>query len=176
MTMMPFYLVNRELAVNETRVITLTAPILQNRQLVLPVDEYGFTELYCTENGCDCRRVMINVFSRHAEAHVATISHGFEPPDDKDDYFGQTFLDPLNRQSSYSTALLDLFVSLLKSDESYRQRLERHYQIFKEAIADPAHPCQPYVRMLNGDEDTGPNVMRQLPKRSTRNQKKKRRR
>lgn len=139
----------RELAARETRTVTITAPILELGRLILQADEYGFDELYCVEQGCDCRRVIINVLARHAQAHVATINHAFDPPSHDYDPPEQTFLDPLNRQTEWSEALLDIFVNLVLKDESYRQRLMRHYRIFKEAVNDPAHPCH---RIIGGAE------------------------
>ena len=143
---MRFGLFFRELAERETRAVTLTVPIQHDGRLVLPANEYGFEELYCVERKCDCRRVMINVLARHGRDHLATINHGFDPPTHDYDPSDQTFLDPLNRQSQWSQALLDMFMNLLLADPAYRQRLLRHYLLFKEAVADPAHPCQRFVR------------------------------
>ena len=154
MSMMPFNFVFRELAEQETAIYTLAAPMVEKGRLILPADEYAFTESYCVEEGCDCRRVMINVLARYAGAHVATINYAFDPPTEDDIITDQTFLDPLNPQSDGSPALLDLFLNLLHSDENYRQRLERHYRIFKEAVADPAHPCQQYFA-INPELDRG---------------------
>jgi len=146
MSMMRFGLFFRELAERETRTLTLTAPVRQHGRLVLPADEYGFDELYCVERKCDCRRVMINVLARYARAQVATINHAFDPPTHDYDPPDQTFLDPLNRQSEWSRALLDIFTNLVLADPAYRQRLLRHYLLFKEAVADPTHPCQRFLR------------------------------
>ncbi|MGA2441650.1 MAG: hypothetical protein ABSH08_11870 [Tepidisphaeraceae bacterium] len=155
MSMMRLGLFFRELAERETRTVILKAPALQYGRLVLPADEYGFDELYCVERACDCRRVMINVLARHARAHVATINHAFDPPSHDYDPPDQTFLDPLNRQSEWSDALLDIFVNVVLADSAYRQRLLRHYNLFKEAVADPSHPCQRFVRESELEEDGG---------------------
>ena len=42
-------------------------------------------------------------------------------------------LDPLNPQSEYSGALLNLFQEVLAADPEYVQRLQRHYKMFKSA-------------------------------------------
>jgi hypothetical protein len=47
------------------------------------------------------------------------------------------YLDPLNPQTKYSSALLNLFRFLLQSPD-YVERLKRHYQMFRESI-DTAH-------------------------------------
>jgi hypothetical protein len=144
MSMMRFGLLFRELAARETR----TASVFERSPLTgnLPVDEYGFDESYCTEPGCDCRRVIINVLARHAQAHVATINHAFERPAKGAVVDEQTFLDPLNRQSPLAPALLELFENVVLADPAYRQRLEAHYHLFKSVVDDPAHPAQRQLR------------------------------
>jgi tetratricopeptide (TPR) repeat protein len=132
MSMMRFGLLHRELAERETR----TVKVLERSPLTgnLPVDEYGFDELYCTDRGCDCRRVVISVLARHARRHVATINHAFEKPARNHLVHEQTFLDPLNKQSELAPALLELFVKIVLADPEYRRRLERHYRLFKKVV------------------------------------------
>ena len=43
------------------------------------------------------------------------------------------FLDPLNPQTPYSPALLNLFRFLLKSPD-YARRIQRHYEIFRQTL------------------------------------------
>jgi hypothetical protein len=45
-----------EVAAQETRVITAQGHAL------LPDGEYGLVEFFCTEPGCDCRRVMFSIY------------------------------------------------------------------------------------------------------------------
>ena len=46
-----------DLGPKETRwIVTVDDP-------VLPADRYGLVEMYCDENGCDCRRVFLSVYS-----------------------------------------------------------------------------------------------------------------
>ncbi|MCL6501701.1 MAG: hypothetical protein K6T86_03375 [Pirellulales bacterium] len=42
-------------------------------------------------------------------------------------------LDPLNPQTRYSYAFLDLFQFIIE-DQLYVDRLKRHYQMFKDAL------------------------------------------
>tara|TARA_B110000037_G_scaffold167729_1_gene190007 strand:- start:7105 stop:7608 length:504 start_codon:yes stop_codon:yes gene_type:complete len=44
----------------------------------LPVGEYTFIDTYCTDNSCDCRKTIIQIF--HVKKHVATVSYGWESP------------------------------------------------------------------------------------------------
>jgi len=48
------------------------------------------------------------------------------------------YLDPLNPQSKYSSALLNLFRFLVQSPE-YVARLQRHYQMFRESVDKRDH-------------------------------------
>lgn len=104
----------------------------------LPQDTYGLVELFCVEEGCDCRRVILNVHSERTMEHLATINFAFDPDDD----MRGPFLDTLNRQSELSLPLLDLVREVLEQDAGYVQRLERHYRMFKAALADPANPAR----------------------------------
>ena len=53
----PFYELFPELAPRETRSVTI------KNDPSLPDGEYGLIEAYCNEPGCDCRRVMFNIFT-----------------------------------------------------------------------------------------------------------------
>ena len=114
----------REVAMQETRYVTV------NSHETLPVDQYVFYELYCVKPGCDCRNVILNVTGR-AGGHLATINHSLDPDGFKDIDMPQTFLDPINKQSRYSEALLELFHEIVL-DEVYHQRLEQHLALIKE--------------------------------------------
>jgi hypothetical protein len=103
-----------EVGARETRSVTVT-----HRQ-DLPDGEYGFLELYCDEAGCDCLRVVIDVLRPETgwSKIWATIGYGWESLDfylkwggaasDPTEVKGP-YLDRLNPQSKYSSALLDLF-------------------------------------------------------------------
>jgi hypothetical protein len=104
----------------------------------LPADTYGLVESYCGDPDCDCQRVMLNVVSKkHPErGYLASICHGF----DREDEMAGPFLDPLNPQSELAEALLE-HVQFVLLDEDYIARLQRHYAMFKEVVADPTHPA-----------------------------------
>ena len=142
MPMIPFLEKFPELGARETRSVTATG-----RQ-DLPDGEYGFLELYCNEPGCDCRRVMIDVLRPETgwSKIWATISYGWEDLDFYRKWGGAgndpieikgPYLDPLNPQTKYSSALLNLFRFLLRSPE-YVHRLKQHYHMFRESV-DKGH-------------------------------------
>lgn len=44
----------------------------------LPSGAYTFIDIYCTDNTCDCRKTIIQIF--HEKKHVSTVSYGWESP------------------------------------------------------------------------------------------------
>jgi hypothetical protein len=126
--------VEPEVAERETR----TATVLQTLD-DLPADDYVLMESYCPDPACDCRRVMLNVAGREQtkEGWLATISFGL----DRDEEMAGPFLDPLNPQSEYSGALLQVIEDVVLADRWYVERLEEHYQLVKRAAEDFGHPA-----------------------------------
>lgn len=113
MPMTPFYTRFHNLAFKEMRVATI------QEGTALPPGEYGFLELYCNEQTCDCRRVLINVVS--------------ETPT------GLKTWATLNSQTPYAPHFLKLFEFVLE-DEAYVARLKRHYQLFKADLRQGTAP------------------------------------
>lgn len=137
--MIAFYTRFPELAARETRCIHVLQP-----GGPLPVGEYGFVELYCDEDECDCRRVLIQVTTPQAPDHaLATINYGWESIEfytrwmhgDKEAgrEIATACLDPLHPQSACADYLLDFFREIVRTDPEYVARLARHYQMFKHA-------------------------------------------
>jgi hypothetical protein len=118
----------REVAEKETRVVT---PLDDSK---LGREAYALVDLYCVAPDCDCRRVMINVIRDRDTKHLATVNWAFNPNDPD----RGPFLDPLNVQSEVASKLLGLVKEQL-ADRRYVERLERHYRMVKEAVADPRH-------------------------------------
>jgi hypothetical protein len=138
MPMTPFMERFPEVGARETR--SVKVPEGQD----LPDGEYGFIELYCNETGCDCRRVTILVLRPETGWNKtwATISYGWENLDFYRKWGGAHSdpvqmqgpeLDPINTQTEYSSALLDLFRFVLESP-GYVERLKRHYQMFRDSV------------------------------------------
>ena len=140
--LVPFVQVEPDLAVKETRTTTLLQP-----RDGIPAGTYGLVEVYCPDSGCDCRRVMINVVEKERPTHfLASIGYGF----DRDAEDAGPYLDPLNKQCSYAETLLRLVQEIALSDPGYVTRLERHYDLIKQAAGDPAHPA--YERLRRATE------------------------
>ena len=131
-----------ELAEKETRSIAILS-----EDNPLPMGHYGFVDMYCTDKKCDCRRVMIHVVWSGDQEDFrpkAVLSFGWEPkafylhwspsmPDEELAWFKGPALDPFQPQSEYSEELLKLFKEMLQ-DQAYRNRLIRHYALFKKKI------------------------------------------
>jgi len=152
MGMVSFNTLFPEVEAREIRVITPVG------SATLPERQFALLELYCRTRGCDCRRVMINVIDVEQERHVATINHGFEPPPLRFADEAQTFLDPLNRQTKWAPALLALFVEMIATDDDYRERLERHYSMWKQVVDDPVHPKHSLLPAPEIDDDDAARV------------------
>jgi hypothetical protein len=158
--LIPFYVVDPELAANETRVINLFVS-----QRGVPAGSYGLLESYCPDPACDCRRVMLNVVEeKRPERFLASISYGF----DRDEEMAGPFLDPLNPQSPYAEELLVLVERVVLSDPRYVARLERHYTLVKQAASDPRHPAYGKLQKVLTDDA----VPLPMPKPTRRTRKK----
>ena len=144
----PFYERFRDLAIKETRNITIF-----EGHPTLPADEYGLVELYCNDENCDCRRVIFNVLSKNRNDYVAVIGYGWESANFYRQWTSRKdpevvrelqgpILNPLSPQSELAPALLELMRELVLKDPLYVARLNRHYQMFKEKV-DPKHFRKP---------------------------------
>ena len=138
-----FHEICPEIGLRETRSVTLPA----NSGHDLPADDYGFLEMYCSEAGCDCRRVYLQVIAASKPAVVlAVISWGWEPlafyrrwghypgaEKDAKDMKGPS-LALLTKQSARAPALLELAKAVLLSSPEYVERIKRHYTLFRGKI------------------------------------------
>jgi hypothetical protein len=134
--MLAFYSRFGELAFKETRSVTIPAgnPV--------PADDYGFLEYYCTDENCDCHRVIIRVVGRLSGDKVwATISYGWKsaafyrkwsPGVDYAEEWIRPTLVPLNPQSEHAEDFLAFFGQMIQ-DKTYVDRLKRHYKMFRNS-------------------------------------------
>ncbi len=111
----------------------------------LPDDQYIFTEAYCDEENCDCRRVFFNVYSEKTKTLLAVITYGWEKRQYYIDWMEDN--DPIainslvglglnltSPQSKFAQALLNKIDFVLKNDINYVERLKKHYKIFRTEI------------------------------------------
>lgn len=143
--MLPFDLLFPQLASEYRMLQTRGDPLL-------PEGRFIFRELYCTDRGCDCRRVLLRISWVERQQVVATINYGFEASEAPFEDEPRIMLDPLNVQSDLSDALQERFESLLRDDPSYHDELVRHYAMWKAVVEDPSHPDHHKVRNESHDD------------------------
>jgi hypothetical protein len=134
--MIPFMKRFPELGPRETRTVRF-----QDDGDGIPRGSYALVEFYCEEEGCDCRRVLIQVIEESTPGKVwATISYGWDPSSSRTNWadfadLGMTasgaFLDPISPQSEYAEEFLEFFEWMITQDPAYVERLKRHYAMFK---------------------------------------------
>jgi hypothetical protein len=141
---MPFVLFHERfphVAEEETRTLILQ----ENSGLDLPTGDYSFLEMFCDEEGCDCRRVLFMVVSSDRPGIQAVINWGWEQ-----ESFYAKWMSGGNRslakdlkgpslsfgspQSGLAPAILEVVKGLLLKDKAYRDRIKRHYAIFRKKI------------------------------------------
>lgn len=143
MPYVPFYEYFPEIAKNQTRVITVLEEMYKN----LPEGEYAFTEMYCNEKGCDCRRVFFYVIYERKHV-VAVIAYGWESPEFYARWMGDDSpevieelkgpsLNSASTQSEYADAVLKLLKEVILPDERYIERIKKHYRMFRSKIDKP---------------------------------------
>lgn len=138
-----FHEICPEIAFRETRSITLS----DNSGYDLPTDGYVFWEMYCSEAGCDCRRVYFQVIAMSNPSVVlAAISWGWEPlafyrkwghypgaEKDAKEMKGPA-LALMSKQSALAPALHELAKGPLLTSPEYVERIKRHYALFRGMI------------------------------------------
>jgi hypothetical protein len=148
MDFMPFFTRYKELAEKETRCITIT-----RSDFGVPRGEYGLIEYYCTDNTCDCRKVMLHVtHSKPPHQVLATIGYGWESAEfytkwmHGDKEIGKqitgAYLETWGTQSQYAQNFLELVEEIALTDE-YIDRIKRHYRLFKIYRASPSPSRSP---------------------------------
>jgi hypothetical protein len=128
----------KELGLKELR----SAMILNHSNL--PEDNYGFFEMYCNDENCDCRRVIFEVVSEKSRKPVAYVSFGWETETFYARWLGDNdpviikdlqgpILNPGSPQSKLAPEILELAKGILQ-DQKYVARIKRHYKMFKETV------------------------------------------
>ena len=144
MPFVPFFEYFPDIAKKETRSLFIPPGTFSH----LPEGNYGFIELYCDEPRCDCRRVFFNVLSERRKKLEAVIAWGWEDLD----YYAAwmrkpdpvsvknlkgPILNPGSPATKLAPMLLQLAQNVLLRDTEYRERIKRHYCMFREKIDAP---------------------------------------
>ena len=138
--MLGYYDIFPEKTETELRTATFVGESPDNS---IPAGTYVFTEYYCPDPGCDCQRVLVKVLRVTSPSarpdEVATISYTWNEqprgvwavlyPE-----MPNPFLDPFHRQAGYADELQDFWLSMVKHDRSYLERLKRHYRELRAEV------------------------------------------
>ncbi len=115
----------------------------------VPAGNYLLVESYCDDAGCDCRRVLLNVFSIERRRVEAVINFGWESRDFYARWLGglddPEFLHAIqgpclnvgSPASRHAPAILQLVNEMTLADREYIERLKRHYRMFRETVDGP---------------------------------------
>lgn len=139
MMYVPFYEKFPELSEEETRSITCFD------HPGLPNDTYFLIEAYCSDAGCDCRRVFFNVVSMTNKKVLAVIAFGWETNKYYEKWMGDDIpeiieslkgpiLNIASPQSEFAPIILELVNNVVLKDTNYIERLKKHYKLFKDKI------------------------------------------
>ena len=126
----------------ETRTITVFG---HESETGLPSGEYAFCEMFCNERGCDCRRVFFYVVSSFRDGPEAVVAWGWETPEfyakwlhDDDPVIVAELVGPSLNLGSSETELADGILNLVRNvllqDETYVDRVKRHYRQFRNKV------------------------------------------
>lgn len=102
--------------------------------------EYTFLELYCTDPGCDCRRVTILVATKGTAK--AFIDFGFDP----DDELAGPFLNDMEKQSAAAADLLELFVYQINNDPDWLKGMYQRYKMVRAKVDGRAYRGKPFPK------------------------------
>lgn len=120
----------------------------------IPEGNYGFVELFCDTPDCDCRTAMIHIMTMEPVKLWASLRYGWEPRKFYRDWMGErnelteqlpgAFIDVMSSPNNLAAEeFLSVFTNMIKNDKQYANRIETHYQMYREAIDNEEKP-QPY--------------------------------
>lgn len=130
-----------DLAERETRCIT----VMDHAEAGLPPGNYYFHEMFCNEQGCDCRRVFWYVVSSVRKDVETVIAWGWEKPAFYANWLRNAephdvaelkgpILNMGSPHTAHAPAILEIARELLLRDPDYVARIKRHYGLFRDKI------------------------------------------
>lgn len=136
-TFQPFLLLFPQIGMRETRIATI-----DKGDSLLPAGSYAFSDYYCADPDCDCRRVRILVVDAYEPVEIlATLGYGWASAEHYQQWAGGhdsaesmkgIYLEPMATQTQLSPALLDIFADMLK-DKRYAADIKKHYRMMKKS-------------------------------------------
>jgi hypothetical protein len=139
MPLEPFDVICHDVALAEMRVCEVPGPPAPG-----PRGKYFLREFYCTERGCDCRRVMVQFIEDAKPSRVgASINYGWETAwfytawvrdaEVGREMAGAT-LEPFAEQGPHAEGFLKVFDHIIK-DPQVVAAFRRYYALVKKTIA-----------------------------------------
>lgn len=122
--------------------ITTKYAVRPSNENFIPNGKYFFNECFCVRKECDCRNVKIIVINSDGKV-FATISYGWESQSYYRDWgmnkkmaklMSTPMLCPVGDQSKAAGYFLTQFVNMITTDAEYKERLKRHYFMFRRKV------------------------------------------
>ena len=107
----------------------------------IPKGSYSFFECYCTDPGCDCRRVTLLVINEKSQQKAA-ISFGFEPGEP----LSGPFLDEFQKQAPYADELLEIFVDAINDTPDWLERMYQQYRDVRKRVEGKPYRGKPFLK------------------------------
>lgn len=156
-----------EVAEQETR----TVLILDDSPFDLPPGPYTLLEMYCNEEGCDCRRVFFYVVSPPSSRALAVIAYGWEEREFYERWFGHDDPEEIDvlkgpafnmasPQSAFAPAIMEMIQSTVLQDRAYLERIKSHYKMFCDMINKRGAPS-PRTRTASRNKKHNKNRKKQ---------------
>ena len=112
----------------------------------VPEGKFLFTEYFCTDPKCNCERVLVKILRYISDdaipEDVATIGYTWNESNDElwtpiTPEIPNPYLDPLHPRARYANALLSFWSDMVKHDQNYSNRIQRHYRELRAACPHP---------------------------------------
>lgn len=130
--------------------------VLPVNNLGVPTGNYDIVEMFCNDEDCDCRRVILCIVDEKTEEAMAYIAYGWGSKDYYASWatFGTTkkysecgkhikqsvevmygiHLNGMSSQSKYAPQFLSYIKEMLSEDKEYTNRIKKHYKLFRAEI------------------------------------------
>jgi hypothetical protein len=129
----------------------------------IPDGDYRFVEFYCDEPGCDCRRVVVQVWDQENRT-LAAFSFGWESPEYYARWLKSDDVQMAREMASVTRGFTgprsrseDAFFAEFKKavgEPSYVAKLRKHYEQFRAAVAANAKARKPRRSMTKKTAQT----------------------
>lgn len=139
-----------DLMSTEVRYLKFLNSPTDSRSLI-PKGRYEFFEFFCSNVNCDCKKAIIKVMSYELNKSWAIIRYGWGAGRRKPEFQ----LDPGNVDDPLSNEFLEFFKEMIRRDQHYAARIEKHYLQFKKRMRERTQAINNFVCNQSGKEMDG---------------------